>query len=66
MTHRCLIVDDEPLAAEVIESYIARLDGFEVAAKCPDAASALTVLGSERIDLVFLDIEPLVGDPVAG
>ncbi len=57
MRHRCLIVDDEPLAVEVIADYLGRFDGFEVAATASGGAEAHSVLQREKVDLLFLDIE---------
>lgn len=54
---KCLIVDDEDLARELIESHVAQLDGFEVVGSCASAISASTVLKSQAVDLMFLDIE---------
>jgi two-component system LytT family response regulator len=57
MKTRCLIVDDEPLAIEIIELYLNRLDDFEVVATCNTAIKAFSVLEKETIDLIFLDIQ---------
>ncbi|MEL6557167.1 MAG: LytTR family DNA-binding domain-containing protein [Bacteroidota bacterium] len=57
MKTKCLIVDDEPLAIEIIESYLKQLDDFEVVATCKNALQAFTVLQNEPVDLVFLDIQ---------
>lgn len=54
---RCLIVDDEPLAIEIIETYLNRLDGFQIIAKCKNALEAFSVMENETIDLIFLDIQ---------
>jgi len=54
---KCVIVDDEELARELIESHIAQLDQFEVVASCSSAIEASAALKSEQIDLMFLDIE---------
>lgn len=56
-TIKCLIVDDEELARELIESHVAQLDDFEVVASCASAIAASAVLKSNQIDLMFLDIE---------
>lgn len=56
-TISCLIVDDEDLGRELIESHLAQLDGFEVVASCASAVEASTILKNVRIDLMFLDIE---------
>lgn len=53
----CLLVDDEPLAMEVIASYLAKVTGFEVVAKCKNALEAFEVLQKQKIDLIFLDIQ---------
>jgi len=53
---RCLIVDDEPLAIDVIENYLQRLDNVE-SSRCENAIEALRLLKDEMFDLIFLDIE---------
>ena len=57
MLYRCLIVDDESLARELIETHLAQLDDFKVIASCKSALEAHKILQSETIDLLFLDIE---------
>lgn len=56
MSTRCLIVDDEPLAIEVIASYLERLAGFEIAGSCRNGVEAFTSLREYPVDLLFLDI----------
>lgn len=53
---RCIIVDDEPLAQEILETHIKRFGQVELFAKCPNALEAFTILHKESIDLMFLDI----------
>lgn len=53
----CIIVDDEPLAREVLESFVGRIDGLELLASCDNAIKAFDILKKERVDLVFLDIQ---------
>lgn len=53
----CLIVDDEPLAADIIEEYLSRMDGYELVAKCNSAIQAFSILSQNKIDLLFLDIQ---------
>lgn len=53
----CIIIDDEPLAIEVIESYLINIGGFDIKAKCANALSAFKVLRDQHIDLIFLDIQ---------
>ena len=54
---RCIIVDDEPLAVEVIESYLNSIGGFTIVAKCNNALIAYQVMQKEEVDLIFLDIQ---------
>lgn len=54
---RCLLVDDEPLALDIIESYILRFDNLEIVARCENALDAMTILRTQSIDLLFLDIQ---------
>lgn len=54
---RCIIIDDEPLAIEVIESYLNSIGGFEIIGKCSNALKAYDILREEEVDLIFLDIQ---------
>ena len=53
---KCLIIDDEPLAQNVIENYLKNVDYIELVAKCDNALSALSWIKKQKIDLIFLDI----------
>lgn len=55
-TIRCLIIEDEPLAAEVLADYVAAVPQLDLVEICPDALYALEVLRNKPIDLLFLDI----------
>lgn len=57
MKIRCLLVDDEPIAQDVLESYIERIEVLEMVGKCRSAIEAFTFLQDQRIDLIFLDIQ---------
>lgn len=57
MKTRCLLVDDEPLALDIIESYLSRFEGIEIVARCENAIDAIAILHSKQIDLLFLDIQ---------
>jgi DNA-binding LytR/AlgR family response regulator len=57
MNIKCLIVDDEALALDVLDNYIRRTDFLQLEARCRSAVEALSVLNEKRIDLVFLDIQ---------
>lgn len=52
-----IIVDDEPLAREVLETYIQKLPGMNLLAKCENAIEAFESLNNHKIDLMFLDIQ---------
>ena len=54
---KCLIVDDEPPALNLLEGYVLKTPFLQLDGKCPDALSALEALGSQSIDLLFLDIQ---------
>jgi len=56
MVMKVLIVDDEPLAQNVIEQYARKLPSIEIAGKCSDAISAHQWLRENVADLMFLDI----------
>lgn len=56
MTYTCVIVEDEPLAAEVLQDYVHQVPFLRLVATCTDALYALEVLQQEKIDLLFLDI----------
>lgn len=53
---KCIVVDDEPLAQEVLERYLQNIREIEVVTTCSNALEAFEVLNNEAIDLMFLDI----------
>jgi len=57
MKYRCLIVDDEELARELIATYVEQLENFCVVGACANAIEARQMLQEKGIDLLFLDIE---------
>lgn len=54
---RCVVVDDEPLAIEIIADYVRRTDSLELAGMYTDPVQALSDIRSLSPDLVFLDIQ---------
>jgi DNA-binding LytR/AlgR family response regulator len=56
MSLRCLIIDDEPLAHEVILEYSKDIPFLEICGQCYRATEAFEFLSSTEIDLIFLDI----------
>lgn len=57
MELNCLIVDDEPLALDLMESYVKRTPFLKLVARCSNALEVLEVLREEAVDLIFLDIQ---------
>ncbi len=57
MSYQCVIIDDEPLARELLEGYLEKIPDFELVASCPSAIDASAILSKNKVDLLFLDIE---------
>ena len=53
---RCIIVDDEPMAREILENHLKRIETIKVVASCKNAIEAFNAINSNDIDLIFLDI----------
>lgn len=56
MKIKCLIIDDEPIARDVLREHISKLEDFEIAGEHENALEALSFIKKNRIDLIFLDI----------
>lgn len=54
---RCIVVDDEPLAVEMLAAFIRKTPSLELTATFTDPVLALASIGEEKPDLVFLDIQ---------
>ncbi|MEM7572452.1 MAG: response regulator transcription factor [Bacteroidota bacterium] len=54
---RCLLVDDERIARQILRSFIEQIPGLQLVAECRDAFSAQKILESESVDLLLLDIQ---------
>ncbi len=52
-----IIVDDEPLALDVLETYISQLSEINLVARCENALEANEILKIHDVDLMFLDIQ---------
>ena len=55
-TINCIIVDDEPMAREILENHLKKIESIKVAGSCKNAIEAFNMLNSQNIDLIFLDI----------
>jgi DNA-binding LytR/AlgR family response regulator len=56
-TLRCLIVDDEPLARQLLQSHVDKITSLELIGLCETAMEAFEILHNQPIDLLFLDIQ---------
>ena len=57
MTIKVIIIDDEPLALDVLETYISKMPDMDLVAKCGNALEANEALKKHDVDLMFLDIQ---------
>jgi DNA-binding LytR/AlgR family response regulator len=61
----CLIVDDEPIARDIVAAYCAHLPQLKVVGSSPNALKAKQVLQEQKVDILFLDINMPVLDGIA-
>lgn len=52
-----VIVDDEPLAQEILKEYLGKIGGFEIAGVCKNALEAFALLNRQKVDILLLDID---------
>jgi len=53
----CIVVDDEPIAREILEGHLKRIDQVRVVASCKNATEAFHAINSHPVNLIFLDIQ---------
>lgn len=53
----CIVVDDEPMALNLVESYVEKTPFLELKGKCSSAIEAMESIKKEPVDLLFLDIQ---------
>jgi two-component system, LytTR family, response regulator len=54
---KCVIIDDEPLAVDLLVEFVGRIDSLELVTTFTNAIDAISVINKTEIDLIFLDIE---------
>lgn len=52
----CIIVDDEPIAREILENHLKKIDKIKVIGSCKNAIEAFNMINANDIGLIFLDI----------
>lgn len=57
MITKCVIVDDEPLALDLIEHFVAKVPYLELVGRCENALDAANLIRQQQVDLLFLDIQ---------
>ena len=57
MSIRCLIIDDKPLAIDIIADYVRKTPFLELAATSTNPVEGLSIIREQQIDLIFLDIQ---------
>jgi DNA-binding LytR/AlgR family response regulator len=62
---KCLIIDDEPIASRIVQTYCSHFPVLEIVASCSNALEAKAILQKQAIDLIFLDINMPVLDGIA-
>ncbi len=57
MTLTCIIVDDEPLAVKLLESFVARTPDMQLLGSFTDSVAAMSAIKAQQPDVLFLDIQ---------
>jgi len=65
MKLKCLIVDDEPIARQIVEKYCSYLPELDIVGSCGDALQAKQILSEKDVDILFLDINMPILDGLA-
>ena len=59
MKIKCIIIDDEPLAAEVVETHLKEFSNIELLGSFTNPLDALQIIENGEVDAVFIDINML-------
>jgi two-component system LytT family response regulator len=57
MRLKCLVIDDKPLAIDILADYIGKIPFLELAATTTNPVEGLNIIRNQQIDLIFLDIQ---------
>lgn len=52
----CIIVDDEPMAREILTSFVSKISQLTLLKSCSNAMEAFEIINNKQVDLIFLDI----------
>ena len=52
----CIIVDDEPVALDILENHLSKIDDVSILARCTSATDAFNIISRKNVQLIFLDI----------
>lgn len=63
--YQCLIVDDEPIARDIVENYCSHLEHLQIIGSCGNALQARSVLQTQQVDILLLDINMPVIDGIS-
>ena len=54
--YKCIVIEDEPLAQNILKKYISDHPSLELVAVCNDALESQSILSQQKIELIFLDV----------
>jgi DNA-binding LytR/AlgR family response regulator len=54
---KCLVIDDEPPARDILKKYVSEVELLELAGECSNAVETLSFLQNNAVELLFLDIK---------
>lgn len=57
MKYNVILIDDEPIALDVVSNHLQQFDNLDIAGKFTNAVDAIPLLHKQAVDLIFLDIE---------
>lgn len=52
----CIVVDDEPMARDILKTHLSKIEDVTILATCKNASEAFNVINKQEVDLIFLDI----------